>query len=289
MKGILETIKKSQTLMTMTLLSMTLLFASCGKSPENKIVKDVSINSILEDGDVYLSFSTVFKIGSISMTSIQLPIVNPYDSSIKYGEISFKPTLEAGYNEIGIKFNLSASSEVQAGFGTLPNGDELPISGFGPTDVIELKIDKINSKLYLAFGKDHTLLGFAVTIKEFDVVGKAIPGANIFLGFDIKGVNGMAGIFSSEQEMQSGLGFFLDLSSVISNDIINDIIENRPITPETFAQMQENVTMNSLRKMTTGDEEPLFKDINGDVKTLRKLNKAFRKLGKRTVRYVDKK
>ena len=49
MKGILETIKKSQTLMTMTLLSMTLLFASCGKSPENKIVKDVSINSILED------------------------------------------------------------------------------------------------------------------------------------------------------------------------------------------------------------------------------------------------
>ena len=53
--------------------------------------------------------------------------------------------------------------------------------------------------------------------------------------------------------------------------------------------MQENVTMNSLRKMTTGDEEPLFKDINGDVKSLRKLNKAFRKLGKRTVRYVNKK
>ena len=88
-----------------------------------------------------------------------------------------------------------------------PNGNDLPIGGFGPTEIIELAIGKINSKLYLSFGKDNTLLGFAVVIKEFDVVGQSIPGANIFLGFDIKGVQGMAGIFSSEQEMQSGQNF----------------------------------------------------------------------------------
>ena len=285
MEGIFKNWKRIFTLIT---LLSTLIFTSCGKSPESEIVKDVQINSSLEDGDVYLSISSVFKIGAVSMTSIQLPIVDPKDPSIKYGEVSFRPTIESGYNEIGIKFNLSASSEVTAGYGTLPNGDDLPIGGFGPTDIIELAIGKINSKLYLSFGKDNTLLGFAVVIKEFDVVGQSIPGANIFLGFDIKGVQGMAGIFSSEQEMQSGLGFFLDLSSVISNDIINDIIENRPITPDAFAQMQENVTMDSLRRMTVGEENTLFEDINGDRKSLRKLGKALRKLGKRKVNYVNK-
>ncbi|MEC7182002.1 MAG: hypothetical protein VXW15_04765 [Bdellovibrionota bacterium] len=275
-------------LFTLTLLISTLFLASCGKSPENQIVKDVNVNSSLEDGDVYVSFSSVFKIGAVSMTSIQLPIVDPRDSSIKYGEISFKPTLEPGHNEIGFKFNLTASSEVQGGYGTLPNGEDLPISGFGSTEIIELKIDKINSKLYLAFGKNHTLLGFAVVIKEFDVVGDAIPGANIFLGFDIKGVQGMAGLFSSQEEMQSGLGFFLDLSSVVSNDIINDIIDKKPITPEVFAQMQENVTMESITRMTTGDQEPLFTDVNASRRNLKKLNKAFKKLGKRKVNYARK-
>jgi len=270
---------------TLTLLISTLFLVSCGKSPENKIVKDINISSSLEDGDVYLSLSSVFKIGAVSMTSIQLPIVDPRDTSVKYGEVSFKPTLEPGHNEIALKFNLSASSEVQGGYGTLPNGEDLPISGFGASDVIELKIDKINSKIYLAFGKNHTLLGFAVVIKEFDVVGKALPGANIFLGFDIKGVQGMAGLFSSQAEMQSGLGFFLDLSTVVSNDIINDIIDKKPITPEAFAQMQENVTMDSITRMTTGDQEPLFKNINASRTNLKKLNRAFKKLGKRKVNY----
>ena len=90
----------------------------------------------------------------------------------------------------------------------------------------------------------------------------------------------MAGLFSSQEEMQSGLGFFLDLSSVVSNDIINDIIDKKPITPEAFAQMQENVTMESLNRMTIGDQEPLFKDMNASRRNLKKLNKAFKKLGK---------
>ena len=39
-------------LFTLTLLISTLFLASCGKSPENQIVKDVNVNSSLEDGDV---------------------------------------------------------------------------------------------------------------------------------------------------------------------------------------------------------------------------------------------
>ena len=103
MEGIFKNWKR---IFTLIILLSTLIFTSCGKSPEREIVKDVQINSSLEDGDVYLSISSVFKIGAVSMTSIQLPIVDPNDPSIKYGEVSFRPTIEAGYNEIGIKFNL---------------------------------------------------------------------------------------------------------------------------------------------------------------------------------------
>ena len=115
-------------------------------------MKDVSISSSLEDGDVYLSFSSVFKIGAVSMTSIQLPIVDPRDSSVKYGEISFRPTLEPGQNELRSSTFLllqrfKEDMELYR--------ENLPISGFGATDVIELKIDKINSKLYLALEKPY--------------------------------------------------------------------------------------------------------------------------------------
>jgi hypothetical protein len=283
---------KPSALGNILILTLALLFGACGKNSgvKQEIVKDVNITTSLEDENVFLNINAVFKIGSVSMTSITLPVVNPNQPDIKYGEISFKPTLTEGYNEIGLSFNLSAATEVKGGAPTLPNGEELPIGGFGETEVVELAIESINSKIYLAFGQDATVLGFAIAIKEFDVVKDAIPGANIFLGFDIKGVLGMVGLFTGEETLQSGLGFFLDLSSVFTGEILDDLIAGNPISEEAYNQMQSDLIDQNVQSLSLGAKKKnIFKDIGLTRRNLRKLNKAMKKLGNTTVDYVEAK
>ena len=50
-------------------------------------------------------------------------------------------------------------------------------------------------------------------------------GANIFMGFNIQNILGTAGLYTGEGEYANGLGLFVDISSVISSDILNDLLQ----------------------------------------------------------------
>jgi len=224
-----------QWMITSFLTLSLVFFASCKGTPvQQKIVKDVKLTSSLVDGDVWLGLGATFDLGAMSFTAIKLPIIDPYDKTRIYGEIDFKPTFQGSYNAIELKVNLSDCAKIPGAYATLPNGNELPIAGMGGR-VVELDIDQIHSKIYLALDHDLTLVGFAISIKEFDVVAQYVGGANIFLGFEIAGVKGTAGLYTSlGQSFQSGLAFFVDISSVVSTDILNDLIDGIPITPDKF-------------------------------------------------------
>lgn len=286
----LETRKKMTVISTTIILCLTLFISSCGKGDGVKqdIVKEVNVTTSLEDGDVYLSLAILFKIGTTNMTSISLPIVNPNDNSIKYGEISFKPTLTPGYNEVKLKFNMSFAAEVNGGYASLPNGADLPIGGLDESDVIELSIDKIHSKIYLALKDKVAMFGFAVAIKEFDVLNDYIQGANIFLGFDIKGVLGTIGLFTGDDDWESGLAMFLDVSKYLTNDIINDMINGKKITPERFEAMNSRLAAQSLTPLELEVKKSNYGSRNVSRKNGMALYKAMRKLKGKTVNYVER-
>ncbi|MBF0314840.1 MAG: hypothetical protein HQK50_02110 [Oligoflexia bacterium] len=224
----------SRTVLTHVLMLFLVLTIGCGQV-ENKVVKDVSLKASIEDSEVWLGLSAVFNLGSMSMTGIKLPIIDPNDSSKVYGEIFFKPTMEGNYNEVGAKINLSYAAKLPGGFASLPNGEELPVGGSNSSQIIELAISQIHSKVYIGLDQNFTLFGFAISIKEFDTLAKYVGGANIFLGFNIKGIRGMVGVYTGLDTLQSGLAFFVDLSSVITVDILNDIINGVALDPTALS------------------------------------------------------
>lgn len=272
--------KHLKKLLFLIIIPASLLFTGCGKDGKQQdIVQEVNVLTSLEDGDVYLSLALLVKIGTTNLTSVTLPIVNPYDQSIKYGEISFKPTLTAGVNEIKLKFNMSFAAVVNGGYATLPNGADLPIGGLNESDIIELGIEQIHSKIYLGLQKDRSVFGFAVAIKEFDKLNGYIPGANVFLGFDIKGVLGSVGLFTGKNEWESGLGFFLDISKYLTNDIINDMIAGKKISQMQFQTMQSEMSRKSAPLLS-------FPNEGVTIKAMRSINKELKRLDKKTLHFV---
>lgn len=268
-----------------TVCVLLALFTSCQTNvkPVNTIVKNVNMTSTADtNGDVWLSLSAQFDLGPMYLTSIDLPIVDPYVPGIKYGEIFFNPTMQGNFNQIKLSVNLSHAAKVPGGFATLPNGNPLPIGGIDQTKIVQLKIDQINARIYLALDHNLTFVGFAISIEQFDVVAKYVGGANIFLGLNINGVVGTAGLYTGSNTLQSGLGFFVDLSSVLNVDQLNDIINGVPVNPTTFAESKAmgiqwgNTYYESLNKSFKDSKPTLSKQVkinNGWNDLINKINK----------------
>ena len=224
--------------MKKTLLIFTLLFftLSCGQNgQQQQVVKEVNLLTSIENDEAFLSFAMIINIGTTNLTSITLPIINPLKRDIQYGSVSFRPTLQPGLNEIKVKLNLSKMAKKIGGFAKLPNGDDLPVAGMDESRIIELEIEEIHSKVYLALQPEHVMMGFAIAIKEFDVLNGHIPGANIFLGFDVKGVYGLVGMFTGNDPWESGLATFIDLGKYIGSQAIKDLLAGKKITPASMS------------------------------------------------------
>jgi len=264
------------------LLGATLLFVSCGKNPEQDIVKDVDVYTELRDGDVWVNLKANFKLGEASLTEISFPIVNPDDNTIRYGEISFTPLAEAGYNEIALSFNLSASEEVQGGVASLPNGSELPIAGMNNGDVLQLAIDSINSRIYLGASESMTVLGFAVSIAEFEKLGDLINGANVFVGFNIKEVLGSVGIYTGDQPLKNGLAFFVDIHNVIPREVLEMARSGRYIDELEFQATLNKVEM----KATRAQSRRAFKNIGNTPRNFMSIYKEVQELGDKTLHFI---
>ncbi|MBF0299368.1 MAG: hypothetical protein HQK51_11650 [Oligoflexia bacterium] len=261
-------LKITQGMITIALILSLAFFVSCKNGDgtvKPQIIKDVKLTTSLVDGDVWLGVGATFDLGAMSFTSIKLPIIDPYDKTRVYGEINFAPTFSGNYNAIEIKVNLSDCAKIPGSSATLPNGNALPMSGLDGR-VVALDIDQIHSKIYLALDHNLTLLGFAISIKEFDVVAQYVGGANIFLGFSIPGVNGSdyikgnVGLYTSlNTSYESGLAFFVDISSVMSTDILNDIIDGVAVTEEKFLAKSAKTWSKAYKQNVTkqlGDKLP---------------------------------
>lgn len=275
-------------------LSLIFVLSGCKGTPQqNKspLVKDVHMTTSLnEENKLYLNVMASFQLGQVTIDADNLEIVDPYDSSIKYGELIFKPVPnKPGFNKIGVRLNLSNIGHVGSGTPTLPNGEALPIGTVSPkSKLYEVYIPQINSKLYIGLGPDMTIMGFAITLKEFDAVADYVNDANVFLGFTIKGVQGNAGIYTGTSTMESGLGFFVDLSSVVTTDIINDLLNSFEVTPERYAAMKQ--TLAEMDEVDNGKfllNRMIFKNSNYNKRNLRGFYKAFKRMGKKKISIRD--
>lgn len=207
--------------------------------------------------------------GALMFPSLAIPIVNPNNPSQIYGMVVMSDILGGG-TQLSIDANLAAiAGSVSSWDGCrLPNGKPVPMRmPAGVPCPIGIPLGGNGSVLYLAFTDTIAMVGTAVVINEFDGVGGAILGADVFLPFgSATSVNGIAGLFTSLSPGQSGVGIFADLSAVI------------PQGARGLGQRVEGLSVGKPSKAA----KVAFVQSNPSSKTMKNAQKALKKLeGKR--------
>lgn len=241
----------------LTIATCALLFVSCGKNPQSKIVDHVYVETKKVDEDVWLGLVTELNLGGLQMTSIELPIHDPKSPGEYYGKFRLSSDIVTLNSVVEIDLNFSKLAQVQGSFEpTLPTGEPLPFRGLENEEIIEFEVPQINSKVYIYVTRDTVLVGFASTIKEFSKAAPYLGGADLFFGFNKNQVRGSVGFFSSAETKETGLGLFADLSQVVSADALRDLI------------------------LSQNTKEPEFKVKSMSKSTQKKVFKGFLKVSK---------
>lgn len=191
---------------------MSVFFSGCGKNAS--IVKEVKLRSYSQDGDAYAEMKAMLNIGGTDLPAIELPIADPRNPAITYGRVGILPSLISGA-ELSVNLNLTKVAEAPQGNGRLPNGTSLPVAGLDENKIISLPLGRSAARLYIAIDHDTIVMGTAIPIREMDPLGRYSGGLNLFKSFTLKGMRGIAGIFTSPTPGQNGFGLFVDASGLV--------------------------------------------------------------------------
>ena len=201
----------------MVLMSLIMIGISSGCGQNASIIKQVDIQTEGSGQDAVAVLSTQLQLNGFSLGSFNLPIVDPRNGEL-LGSLSTAP-LGQGLADVSVRVAVGHLVQ-QGGYGLepaiLPNGTAIPIAAAG-NDVWMFKIGS-TSRLYLSFLQNETLMGYALTIPQFDSIGSQIPiGLNFFPVIPIRPeLDVAAGIFTGTAHSTSGVAVFADLKKGIS-------------------------------------------------------------------------
>lgn len=260
------------------LLSMTILLTACpGEDPP--IVTDVLLDSYDDADSIYLDLTVELDLGKTQLPSLNLPIANPYNTSVEYGELSLRGGFN-GVNEVAISANLSSIFQLMPTNATLPDGSLIPMAGLSSSSIIQVPIANDLHRVYLAFGRGVAMMGFAITIKELDGLGRVLKGGDVLIPFNIYGVNGAAGFFTSTETKKTGIAVFVDIGEVITP---SDMLINKEL--HHGAQLKSASSSRSIVVDADYDRRStFFYNIGLDRKRKKKYNRYMYKFLKRKTR-----
>lgn len=187
---------------------MVIVVSACGKQPQ--VVTGIKVSSSTENSNLMLSFQADLNLGNLMFPSVTLPVLHPRGQT-PIGQVDLLPVL-GGKNQIKVSLNVSAITDLQAQSAKLPNGNSIPLIASNPTIVIPLGA---GAQLYITLAQNATAIGVAVPIKQFDSIGQAVGGVNLFPVFMIDQVMASAGVFTSRNAGQNGFAIVADVSNYI--------------------------------------------------------------------------
>ncbi len=207
-----------------SVLALALSLSACGKNSK-KIVSDVDVKSQDIDQQKYVTADFEMSLGAAEFPFINLPLPKNYGSLELY-------RLNA-VNRVRINVNLTEITKLPGGDATLPNGTMVPVDAMG-AGIIEIPVDGINGKVYVAYSDDVALVGFAVSIKQLDGVGSSLGTIGVFPNFDIKNVNVTAGVYSSEDQGETGIAVFGNVAGLINGSTSIELAKETFKTREQY-------------------------------------------------------
>ena len=197
-----------------TLVMLSLFVVSCGNAPSN-VLSGVKVETTQVGQDTWMSFAADINLGAMSFASISVPVLHPRGQT-PIGQLELVSGF-SGQNQIRISVNLSEVADLNMGPAVLPNGNLIPM--IGTNQAIAINVGN-GAKVYLALSSTVTAIGIAVPIREFDNIGRSLPGLNFFPVVTTGEVVGTAGIFTGLQSGQSGIAVVADVSKLVNMDKI---------------------------------------------------------------------
>jgi hypothetical protein len=217
---------KKQSLFRVAPVLLLPLFASfgCGKNsnPVANFVNQLELKTYVSGSDEWVQMTSNLTTGNFMLTGINVPITDPRDRNLVYGEISLSPTLCnttpcQNTSDLRIALNITQIIPVPATSPLLPNGTNLPVGGLQNSKIVALPIADTGAVIYFAFGPNVAMLGTALPFSALDPAGQYVPGVNVFQPLQLGTVSLIAGLFAGSAPKTTGFGLFVDLSQVINN------------------------------------------------------------------------
>lgn len=243
--------KKIMHLLTLAMSSLLLAsLVSCGGN-STKIV--TGIDFATRDGEQQEKLLNVdFE---LDLGESELPFAH-YNLPNNYGALRLYTN--AGVNHAAVDLNLSEILKLPAGYATLPNGQNVPVDT--SAGIIEIPVEKINAKVYIAQAEGMTLVGFAMAIEQLDSIGREVGRAGVFPTFELESVDITAGIFTDEQEDGNGIAAFVNLGRLI--DDLDNEQDNKAMAynSEAFSYHKDYVSLRKQIRLYRGIRRQMTKD-----------------------------
>lgn len=275
-----KNIKTLQKLLVVTAsLTAVTLGSGCGAnvSPGSGMVNNIQVKSYTLGSDQWLQMDTVLNTNGFQMSSINVPITDPRDHSVTYGNVSVASSLcntkPCAYTvNLSVALNVTQASLSHTLDAYLPNGTAVPIGGIDASKIISLPIATTafsNSRIYFAFDTvtGVGMVGAALTFSALDPVGHYVPGLNYFQPFQINNVSLSAGLFVGSETNTTGIGLFVDISNLMK--------------PQGSLLARAMDSLGSKSSASTPSGHLTFKTLTPSKSKLKKLGLQLNNLSKR--------
>jgi hypothetical protein len=213
---------------TTVFTSVLLLVSSCGKSGK-EWVTDINVETATQDDQAWVVTDFQVDLGQTTLPFFMLPLPSDF-GNLRMWRLN-------GENYIGLDLNLTSILKLPSGYATLPNGHQVPV-GSNDLGIIEIEIDQINGKVYIAKAEGMTLVGVAVSIEQLDDLGAGTIG--VYANFKLAGFDITAGVYTSEEDGKNGIAIFANIGSLWDKAIYDSSV---------FTPRSEYVSRNQKRKM----------------------------------------
>ncbi len=202
------------------LFATTGLLSACGKN--GGLVSSVNVLLQEQAGEEWVGVNTVLNTGQASLPTMTIPIYDKQQQrvliQIQLGNTGGKTPKST----IGFTTNLSRLDELPQcaeSPSLLPNGSPVPI--IDTTQKIYcVPMGQQAGRMYISAHAEsqELVLGLALTVKEFQAIGKRMGRMDLFLPFEYENMSGVYGFFTSPEAHKNGLGLFFDLSRYLNQD-----------------------------------------------------------------------
>lgn len=200
------------------IIFLLVTFVSCG-GQKPTFITGLKVTPAVTNGDVWIDVSADLKLGNIMLPNLNIPVVVPGVNRY-LGDVVL--ISNQNVDKLILKINLSEIIHLQAKKGSLPNGQILPL--IGENNVIEIKLgNQKNVSLYLTFSDGQMAIGTAIPIRGMDNLGNTMGTTSMFPAFNLSGVYGALGLFTSKSKGQNGIGFFADITNVVPKEIFGQL------------------------------------------------------------------